>query len=502
MTRAPGAGLRIMPRLEVAVTAITLLFCLFLFEGTQKLFRDSDTGWHIRNGEAILDGRGLPFADPYSLLKNGQPWFAWEWLADLAMGGAHRADGLTGVVMLYAALLALCTWLWFRVTWAGGGSFLVAAAFSILMLSTANLHWLARPHVFSWVLLLATLWACETRKLHWALFAAIGLVWANVHASFFLGIAICGAYAIGSLLRPLIWDLERGNEWREYGIAAGMLFATSFINPYGWKLHVHVLSYLRDSELIDRIGEFQSFNFHAEGAVQILLTVALGFAGGVIALGQRKLAHGFLCLGFTALALRSARGLPLVALVVLPLVNGAMTEALGRMRGLRIPVRRAVEGFLEYSANLRKLDLRVNGLATLAGVVVLCGLYLQLPAVKARTGFPPDEFPVQAADVVERLPVESRILAPDKFGGYLIYRFQGSRKVYFDGRSDFYGARYMKDYLRLIEVREGWQRQMAEARFTHALLPNRYSLIPALEQIGWRKIYSDATATLLERGKQ
>ena len=26
----------------------------------------------------------------------------------------------------------------------------------------------------------------------------------------------------------------------------------------------------------------------------------------------------------------------------------------------------------------------------------------------------------------------------DKFGGYLIYRFEGRRKVFFDGRSDFY----------------------------------------------------------------
>ena len=30
-----------------------------------------------------------------------------------------------------------------------------------------------------------------------------------------------------------------------------------------------------------------------------------------------------------------------------------------------------------------------------------------------------------------RLPLEARILAPDKFGGYLIYRFAGARKVYF-----------------------------------------------------------------------
>jgi hypothetical protein len=35
--------------------------------------------------------------------------------------------------------------------------------------------------------------------------------------------------------------------------------------------------------------------------------------------------------------------------------------------------------------------------------------------------------------------------------------------------------------------------------FTHALLPNRYSLAAALEQAGWRTLYKDDVATLLEQ---
>ena len=112
-------------------------------------------------------------------------------------------------------------------------------------------------------------------------------------------------------------------------------------------------------------------------------------------------------------------------------------------------------------------------------------------------------FPVKAASEVEKLRANARLLAPDLFGGYLIYRFAGERKVFFDGRSDFYGVDYMKDYLKLIEVRPGWRDELAKRAFTHALLPNRYSLIPALETAGWHKLYSDDVATLLAapRGK-
>ena len=75
-----------VPDLAFATACVTLFYCLFLFQGYQKLFRDSDAGWHIRTGEAILATGTLPRTDPYSFTRAGQPWFAWEWLADVAVG--------------------------------------------------------------------------------------------------------------------------------------------------------------------------------------------------------------------------------------------------------------------------------------------------------------------------------------------------------------------------------------------------------------------------------
>jgi hypothetical protein len=122
-----------------------------------------------------------------------------------------------------------------------------------------------------------------------------------------------------------------------------------------------------------------------------------------------------------------------------------------------------------------------------------------MPAVQARTGFPPEEFPLAATPAVDKLPNDTRLLAPDKYGGYLIYRYAGGRKVFFDGRSDFYGLDFMKNYIRLVQVRPGWQRQIESHRITHALLPVDYSLVPALEQLGWRTRHRDSVSVLLER---
>jgi hypothetical protein len=120
-----------------------------------------------------------------------------------------------------------------------------------------------------------------------------------------------------------------------------------------------------------------------------------------------------------------------------------------------------------------------------------------VPGIALQTGFPPEQFPVKASAAVESLPAEARIMAPDKFGGYLIYRFGGERKVFFDGRSDLYGAAFLERYGRMVQVRPGWKQIWDSFQFTHALLPSDYSLIPALEREGWRVLYRDGVATLL-----
>ena len=58
--RPPGPRLLtrlILPGLPALFFCIGLLQMLFVTPGPRVLFRDSDAGWHIRNGEAIQIGR-------------------------------------------------------------------------------------------------------------------------------------------------------------------------------------------------------------------------------------------------------------------------------------------------------------------------------------------------------------------------------------------------------------------------------------------------------------
>ncbi|MGA2116385.1 MAG: hypothetical protein ABSH56_16710 [Bryobacteraceae bacterium] len=503
-----------VPDLALLIAGVTLFYCLFLFEGYQKLFRDSDAGWHIRYGEAILATGALPRRDIYSFSRAGQPWFAWEWLADIAAGAADRAAGLSGVAFWYAVAIAGGFWLWFHLHWMTGGNFLIAGMMSPLAVTTTSLHWLARPHVLGWLCLVV--WVLWMERLGHsgdargrAVGAAFGLrrcacmallcaLWANLHASFFLAPAIASIYAFSAALRPIVWNPalppENAERPRRYLIAALIAAIAPLANPYGWRLYGHVFGYLTDRALLDHVGEFQSFNFHSDGAGQIAAALLIGIAGGVLALAHRRLEHFAIAMLFSAMAFGAARALPLFALIVLPLANGAITESLVRAGNLAPRLRRALDGFLTYSARLAAIDRRCSGWVTVPFVLAACFGLLRTPAIRAATGFSPREFPVAA---YPHLRPGGRLFAPDKFGGYLIWRSAGARKVFFDGRSDFYGAAFLAEYARMAQARPGWRRDWDSWGFTDALVPADSPLVPALEQCGWRLVYSDPTAVIL-----
>ena len=492
---------RVLPDLALSGALVALLYLVVFFGAPTALFRDADAGWHIRAGERMIAARSLPSGDPFSFSRPAGPWVAWEWGADVAVAAVHKISGLGGVAALYCLAIAASVWLWFRLNWAAGGNFLLACFFAAPMLSTTNLHWLARPHVFGWLFLLGVVLFCEQRpsRLGWiqlAGIACVSAVWANVHGSFFLGPLVALLYALGAWLGTKVFGNSSGNlgaSWSNALLTSAAAAAGTLVNPEGWNLHRHVFAYMADSALLDRIGEFQSFNFHADGSFQIILALLLGIAGGTAALAIGRADRFLIAVLFTAGALRSARMLPVAALVLLPLANGSITTVLATAKSLTADCRRLLDGFLAYGNALRTQDRRLSGLVL---VPFICAAVFGLLPV-LRPGFPADQFPVAASASVSQLPATARVFSSDKFGGYLIYRFAGNRKVFFDGRSDYYGAEFLQSYSRIVQVRPGWTELFDKWSFTHALLPVDYSLVPALKARGWTETYRDRVAVLL-----
>jgi hypothetical protein len=66
-----------------------------------------------------------------------------------------------------------------------------------------------------------------------------------------------------------------------------------------------------------------------------------------------------------------------------------------------------------------------------------------------------------------------------------------------DGRSDMYGEKYGRDYLRVANAQRGWKEVFEKYNITWVLFDTESPLTAALqEQEDWQPIYSDRTATL------
>ena len=182
--------------------ADVLLVAVFvwLFAGTNGwsgLLADGDTGWHIRNGQLILERHSVPHQDWFGFGADGHAWFAWEWLADVVFALLHRAAGLKGVVYFSGLLIAATQWVAFRHCMWRGVNPLTALAVVLAATNAASIHFLARPHVFTLLFVACAAWlldrdrSCESRSV-WLLPGVVA-IWTNLHGGFLAVFTILGA---------------------------------------------------------------------------------------------------------------------------------------------------------------------------------------------------------------------------------------------------------------------------------------------------------------------
>ncbi|MFZ2085519.1 MAG: hypothetical protein WAU92_13575, partial [Candidatus Sulfotelmatobacter sp.] len=200
---------------------IALLGLLAFTTLSVRLLGDAGIGWHIRTGQLILATHAIPHLDPFSSTMAGHPWFAWEWIYDVLVGWLDRVAGLNGVVFFTAPIIAL-TFSWtFRLLLRRGTNFLVALALVLLAASASMIHFLARPHVVSWLFTVLWFWVLESserkandspddgrRHFLWLL-PPLMLVWVNVHGGFLLGFVLLGIYWLSAA-----WQWSRLKEDR------------------------------------------------------------------------------------------------------------------------------------------------------------------------------------------------------------------------------------------------------------------------------------------------
>jgi hypothetical protein len=497
---------------------VSLLIALTCGTLSKSLLGDAGIGWHIRTGELIRSTHSIPRVDPFSSIMQGKPWFAWEWLYDLVIGGFHGWAGLNGVVLFTAVVIALTFALVFRMMIARGAQLPVAIGVLLVALVASTIHFLARPHVVSWLLVVVWFGLLERfeedgnwRSLVWL--PAIMLLWVNVHGGFLLGFALLGIYFASAVLG--LWSAHSGpdkiaarDRTRMLALVAVACGVITLANPYGYQLHLHIYRYLGDRFLMDHIDEFLSPNFHGLAqkcfAGLVLLTV-------VSSVGARKritLSQLLVVLFAIYTGMFAARNIPtsslLLALIVAPQISVTLKEFAGS-REINEGWRRALARLDRFSGRMAGLDARVTGhlWAAIALVLLLwaCGHQGKFGSAQwMNAGFDEKKSPVRAVDSLASLPNGGAVFCPDHWGGYLIYRLYPGTLVAVDDRHDLYGTDFLKRYLKIMHGEPGWREMLSETRARWVLVPEDSTLAGVLgADEEWKVVYRDGVAVLFRK---
>src|ERR1019366_4066747 len=328
---------RFLPSLTDIAFLMPLAFIFFTLQGARTLLGDGDTGWHIRTGQWILAHGQVPYTDIFSFSRPGEPWFAWEWLSDILLAVLHCAGGLPAVVFASIALICVTSVALFRLIRRQCGNSLVAIAVTLLATGGCAVHWLARPHLFTLFFLVIALHlttrAAEGRTKLLAWLVPITLLWTNLHGGFFVLFLVLACYIASYLLNALIEPdaaLRRQflRSLKPWALTFAGCFAVTFVNPYGWQLHKHVIDYITDPYQLQHITEFQSMNFHSPVVVYFEPLMVLTIAVALWDACHRRFAEVLLGLGWLHLALIAQRNLPLYAIAAAPIVARGVMAAI------------------------------------------------------------------------------------------------------------------------------------------------------------------------------
>lgn len=516
---AVPAAARLLPSLTDIAFLMPVVFLFVKLEGARTLLGDGDTGWHVRTGEWILAHGAVPHADFFSFSRPGAPWFAWEWLWDVCFALLHQRAGMAAVVAASLAVICLTSALLFRLIRRSCDNSLVAIAVTLLATGGCAVHWLARPHLLTLLFLAVTLHITaraeegRTRLLAWLV--PLTLLWTNVHGGFFVVFLVLACPIAAALVNALLASgaaarrefLLRTRPWLAVFLCC---FAVTFVNPYGWQLHRHVLAYLTDPYQLQHISEFQSMNFHSPVVVYFEPLMVLAVATALWDARHRRFAAVFLSMGWLHLALVAQRNLPLFAIAASPAVARGIAEAVRRAGvspgSLAAWVGRSARWFTHFSGSFEATDrigrLHAAGLLPLAAVSAV--LLLTPPTRGAEGGkftstYSPKDYPERALPLLFA-PETRHIFAEDEWGDYLIYNLYPSRKVFIDGRSDFYGDEFGERYLSLMNVQQGWQKTLDRYAIDTIVIAPRFALASTLKiSQEWRVVYDDGTALVFRR---
>ena len=254
--------------------------CLIAWRAAMHNGVFDDTFWHWATGNWMLDHHRVLDHDIYSYTVAGHSWITPEWGYGVVLAESVRLVGPVAFWFLSAGLASLtvitvavrCRLLGAGWTWTG---LLCVETGAALTISLDD-----RPQMVSYffVALLLLMLTLARRRTGW-LYAVpvLFVVWANMHGSFLLGLAILALEAGAAAVRIRVGRVTVPDALKLKPAVVTLVASAlaTLVNPFGPRVYESALGVTFNSSIRKLIEEWQSPDFHN---VAVLALVVLPVA--------------------------------------------------------------------------------------------------------------------------------------------------------------------------------------------------------------------------------
>ncbi len=470
------------------VVPAALFLMVFMLAMRQSSALDPDLWWHLQTAKDIVATKSIPHVDPYSFTKTGREWVTHEWLSELLMYAVYRVSGLGGLILVFSGAITGAFLLVYRRC---PGRPYVAGVAVLLAASAATPLFGIRVQMIT--LLLASVYIAlldrfaregRTRILWWL--PPLMILWVNLHAGFALGLGLIALYLVSlafdrkwKLLPPLM-----------LGWLACLLMVP--LNPNGFRIFLYPIQTLLSPSMAALIDEWSSPDFHQSMFLPLAALLLLTF--GILALGPKRPRPGelFLLLVTALGALRSARHIPIFALIAAPILAYHLSEIM-KARG--------------WDKGLEQESHQTPGKLTVRLLLLIVPLSLAVfqfaDFIRHQSTYVLQRNPVAAVDFIRAQHLPAPIFNRYGWGGYLIYRLYPEYRVYVDGRADVYGDDFLFQMVNTYDGHSGWRAPLDRYGIRTVLISPDVPLASLLRNDpDWQRVYEDNQAVIFTKVEQ
>lgn len=547
---------------------ILLLFVVFVaavFIAGASL-HDPDTCWLLALGKRIVESSALPHSDPYSYtmaLFPERKFILYQWLTEVLFYLSYKAMDLTGLLLLAATVLTaafVSLPLSFARKIGMPGTFAVVG--TILTLMTAFFHFLCRPEIFSYLLLVVyismthyLLRGRKNEKINFpavTAFGAVMLLWCNLHSAFVLGLLYLFVFTLVTTLADFIADKRLSAQNQTIILCFVVAFLCTFTNPYGvglWQylptlfftpLNKHILE-LRPIAGKDFLEWTYYPFFILLGSTLLFTARALKAKINPALVGSPRgqvvfAAIAIICWGIAGFC--SRRLIPFAAvhmfaeggyLLALLRAKSEADRASNQVRQLEAEQDSAgqdsagqdsakQEGAKQDGAEHdsaqsfwqsvdRKLDAsyQPQGFMWFVTIAVLAGIgvYFVSSRIPEAVVLPQSggafKAPFKAIEAIEKAKPQGNLFNHPQFGDVMIWKMPEPPKLFIDTRFDMYGAEIVDNYQTLYAAKPGWEHLMQRYKIAWIFVqPDAPIAKSLLAKQGWTVLYEDKASVVLQ----